>query len=182
MKGLDESHIPQMATILFHSERDSYLHRASPWTKLAGLVVFVVSVTVLNSISVLAMLYLFSLFVYSLGELPLRKLMKWSLFPTIFVLTISFLFVFEEPGRVLVSALGVQLTDGGILLVVKLLLKGLAVVSFSIAFIMSTRYSSLSHLAERLLPWPFNVIFMLTFHFIFVVFDVINTALLAVWA
>ncbi len=182
MKGLDEGHIPQIATILYYSERDSFLHRASPWTKFAGLVVFVVAATVLNSISILAVAYLFSLFIYSLGELPMKKLMKWSLFPVIFVLTISFLLVFEEPGHVLFSAFGIRLTDGGLLLVAKLLLKGLAVVNFSIAFIMSTRYSSLSRLAERILPWPFDVIFMLTFHFIFVVFDVVDTALLAVWA
>jgi cobalt/nickel transport system permease protein len=183
LKGLDKGHVPSMATILYYSERGGPMNRISPWTKLLGLFLFVVMVTIMQSILLLLVVYALSLLLYVVGKFPLRKLLGWSLFPVFFILTISILFIFTQPGRPVIAFPGVfAITDMGLLLVVKLLLRGLAVVNYSLTFIMSTRYNEISVLADRILPSPFDVIFLLTYRFVFVVFEVLETALLAAWA
>lgn len=183
MKGLERGHVPSLPTILYYSERGGPLNRVSPWTKLLGLFLFVVAATILQSTLLLLVLYTLSLVIYVSGKFPLKKLLKWSLFPVLFILTISILFIFSQPGRSIIVVPGVfVITDMGVLIVVKLLLRGLAVVNFSLTFIMSTKYSEISGLADSIFPRPFDVIFLLTFRFVFVVFGVLETALLAAWA
>jgi len=183
LKSLERGHVPNLATIIYYSERGGPLNRASPWAKLLGLVLFVVAATIIQSALLLIVLYILSVLLYVLGKFPLRKLVGWSLFPVLFILTISILFIFSQPGRPVIAVPGVfVITDMGLLLVVKLLFRGLAVVNYSLTFIMSTRYSEISGLADRLFPRPFDVIFLLTFRFIFVVFEVLEAALLAAWA
>jgi cobalt/nickel transport system permease protein len=183
MKSLEQGHVPNMATILYYSERGGPLNKFSPWTKLIGLILFVVAATIIQSFYLLFSLYLLSVLVYGIGRFPLGKLASWSLFPIFFILTVSFLFIFEEPGNVVVEIPGfLALTDGGLMLIAKLILRGLAVVNYSLLFIMSTKYSEIAYLSNKIFPWPFDVIFLLTFRFIFVVFEVIDTALVAAWA
>lgn len=183
MKSLEKGHVPSLATILYYSERGGPLNRVSPWVKLLVLFLFVVTATIIQSTLLLLALYALSLLIYVSGKFPLRKLIGWSLFPVLFILTVSILFIFSQPGRPVIAAPGVfAITDMGLLLVVKLLLRGLAVVNYSLTFIMSTRYSEISGLADRIFPRPFDVIFLLTFRFVFVVFEVLETALLAAWA
>lgn len=183
MKSLEKSHIPSLWTILYYSEKGGPLSRVSPWSKLLGLFLFVAAATIIQSLSLLILLYLFSLLLYLVGKLPFRKLLGWSLFPAFFVLTVSIMFVFSQPGKALITVPGVlMITDGGVLLVVKLLLRGLAVVNYSLTFIMSTKYSELVGLADKLMPNPLDMIFVLTFRFIFVVLEVMETSLRAAWA
>jgi len=178
-----ESHIPDMPTIFYFSERGGRLSRISPWSKLLLLLFFVVSVTVIQSLVIVLLLYALTLSLYAAGGLPLRRLFGWSILPAVFVLTISILFIFSQGGTPVLVVPGLfTITDGGIFLVIKLLLKGLTVVNFSLAFIMSTKYAEISALADKVLPRPLDVVFLLTFRFVFITFEVINDLLTAAWA
>lgn len=169
MKTLDRGHVPDWGTIAYYSERGGPLNRTSPWTKLAGLLIFVLSVTISQSLVVLAAVYAVSLALYAIGRLPLGKLIRWYLLPVIYTITIAVLFVFDEPAE-------------GVALVLQLLLRALAVVTYSLALVLTTRFSEVTAMADRLLPRPFDAISMLTYHFIFVFFETMDGILLAAWA
>jgi cobalt/nickel transport system permease protein len=169
MKTLDRGHVPDWGTISFYSERGGPLNRVSPWTKLMGLLVFILAVTIAQNLLILAAAYAVSVAVYAAGRLPLGKLVRWYFLPVLYTITIAILFVFDEPAE-------------GISLVVQLLLRALTVVTYSLALVLTTRFSEVTALAERLLPRPFDAIFMLTYHFIFVFFETMDRILLAAWA
>jgi cobalt/nickel transport system permease protein len=113
--------------------------------------------------------YLLSVALYLTGRLPFKKLISWYLFPVIYTLTIAALFVFDEPAQ-------------GAALVAQLVLRALAMVTYSLTIVLTTRYSEVTALADRLLPRPFDAIFLLTYHFIFVFFELMDQILLAAWA
>lgn len=183
MKSLEQGHVPNLSTILYYSERGGPLSHVSPWTMFIGLLILVVAATIIQNLLLLMGIFCISLLVYLAGKLPLRKLAAWSLFPVFFIVTISILFIFEQPGKPVFTVPGIfEITDGGIILVFTLILRGLAVVNYTLFFIMSTKYSEITYLTKKLFPWPFDIIFLLTFRFLFVVFEVIDTALIAAWA
>jgi cobalt/nickel transport system permease protein len=145
------------------------LNRVSPWTKLAALLIFIFAVTISQNLLILLLIYLLSVLVYAAGRLPLRRLIRWYLLPVIYTLTIALLFVFDEPAE-------------GIMLIASLLLRALAVVTYSLALVLTTKYSEVTALADRTLPRPFDTIFLLTYHFIFVFFELMDRILVASWA
>lgn len=169
MKIIDRGHVPDWGTISFYSEGGGPLNKVSPWTKLAGLIIFILAATISQSFLLLTAAYVLSLGVYAAGNLPLRRLLKWYLLPTIYTLTIAVLFLFDEPAE-------------GVALVVQLLLRALTVVTYSLTIVLTTRFSEVTALAERLLPRPFDTVFMLTYHFIFVFFETMDRTLIAAWA
>ncbi len=169
MKNVERSHVPDWGTISYYSELNNPLNRVSPWTKLGALLIFILAATITQNSLILLAVYAISLIIYKAGRLPLRRLFRWYLLPVVYTITIAILFVFDEPA-------------GGVLLIASLLLRALAVVTYSLALVLSTRYSEVTALADRLLPRPFNTIFLLTYHFIFVFFELMDRILVATWA
>jgi cobalt/nickel transport system permease protein len=147
------------------------VHRMNPWTKLALLFFVVALVTVLLNISSVLVLLALALLFYVAARLPLRVLMGWWSLPVLFVVSLSVLYVFTEPGNVLASlSLGnfrIGVTDKGLLLMANLLVKALAVVTFSLTVFMTTRYNNVVIIAYRALPKTLATVFLLTYRFMF---------------
>jgi cobalt/nickel transport system permease protein len=168
-----------------YSERgQSFVHKSSPWTKLAFLLLLVSIVVMVQNLTVLLVVYVLVFVVYSAGNLPKGKLLRWYLLPIFFVLIIAVVFIFDEPGFTLVrisfDGLSFGLTDAGLLLLMRLLVKSLIMVTFSFTVVMTTRYSQLVYLVKRLLPSPINTMFLLSYRFSFVIFESVSTMLKAV--
>jgi len=102
------------------------------------------------------------------------------------VVTLTMLFVFTEPGDEVVGwTLGgerVSITDNGVLLVAKLLLRALAVVTFSLTVFMTTRYGQIAAVAHRTLPRALATMFLLSYRFLFVTSDEVTDVLDAMHA
>lgn len=178
-------HIPDFETISMYSEKgQTLIHRSSPWTKIAFLLLLISLVVVVQNLLMLLIVYAFVLVAYWAGGLPKKKLPKWYLLPILFVLIIAIVFVFDEPGLTLIKidlyGLSLKLTDAGLLLLMKLLVKSLIMVTFSFTLVMTTKYGQLVYLAKKLLPSPINIMFLLSYRFSFVVFESISTMLKAV--
>jgi cobalt/nickel transport system permease protein len=178
-------HIPDFALISHISEyRDSPLHRCSSYLKLIYLIVVVVAATVLQNIIALLILYTITLMIYRIGRLSFRLLCRWYLVPVSFVLAIALLFVFNEPGRPILSfnltpGAAVIVTDAGLILFFKLIVRSLSVVTYSFAIMMTTRYAHISYMANRILPTPLNTVFVLSYRFSFVIFEEVRSLLKA---
>lgn len=175
-------HIPDFRLVTFYAESGhSYAHRASPWTKAPVLGIMVLFVIIATDLYLLVALFAIALAFYASARLPLRLLMGWFTLPVLFVVTITIMFMFTEPGRQLasVSFLGVHiaLTDNGVLLLVKLLLRALAVVAFSLAVFMTTKYSYIAYIATKTLPRALANIFLLSYRFTFETSDEISDVL-----
>lgn len=180
-------HIPDFRLVTHFGEAGSGLvHRANAWTKMALLGIVVLMVIVLTDLVLLAALFLVTVLFYSAARLPLRLLVGWYSLPVLFVVTIAVLFMFTEPGEELASLdlLGwrIALTDNGVLLLVKLLLRALSVVTFSLAVFMTTRYSHIAQVAARVLPGPLANIFLLSYRFTFETSDEMSDVLDAMYA
>jgi cobalt/nickel transport system permease protein len=178
-------HVPDFETISMYSEKgQSPLHRSSPWTKIAFLLLLVLVVVTVQNLLVLLIVYALVLLAYWVGGLPKRKLLKWYLLPVFFVLIIAVVFIFNEPGRILVSidfyGLSLGLTDAGLLLLVKLLVKSLIMVTFSFTLVMTTKYAQLVYLVKKLLPSPINTMFLLSYRFSFIISENMSNMLKAV--
>jgi len=160
------------------------VHRSSSYLKLAYLFLIVVAATSLQKIEYLTILFIITLIVYRLGNLPLSLLWRWYLIPISFVLAISFLFIFNEPGTPVVTVdmpfqTRIQLTYEGLILLSKLTLRTLSVVTYSFTFVMTTKYAHLSYIANSLLPAPLDAIFLLSYRFSFVILGEITSLLKA---
>lgn len=172
-------HIPDFRLITFIAESGkSVVHRMNPWTKAALLVVVVLLVIVLTNLYLIALLFALALAFYLAGRLPLGLLIGWYSLPLLFVGTLAVMFIFTEPGTRLgaVNILGLQvsITDKGVLLFVRLLLRALAVVTFSLAFFMTTRYAHIAFIASRLLPQTLADIFLLSYRFTYETSDEVS--------
>lgn len=180
-------HIPDFRLVTHFGETGrSVVHSASPWTKAALLGAVVTLATVLTDILLLALLLGAMLAVYALARLPLRVLVGWYTLPAMFVVTLALLFVFTEPGIEVVGwTLGgtrVSVSDNGLLLMAKLLLRALAVVTFSLTVFMTTRYSQIAGIAQRTLPRSLATMFLLSYRFLFVTSDEVTDVLDAMHA
>jgi len=171
---------------MYSEKGQSPIHESSPWTKIAFLLLLVSTVIVVQNLLMLLVVYAFALVAYWTGGLPKKKLMKWYLLPAFFVLVIAVVFIFNERGLTLMRidfyGLSLQLTDAGLLLLAKLLVKSLVMVTFSFTLVMTTRYAQLVYLVKKLLPSPINSMFLLSYRFSFVIFENISTMLKAVRA
>ena len=175
-------HIPDFRLVTHFAESGtSIIHAMSPWTKAVLLGLVVALATVLMNPALLLILFLLTLLFYLAARLPLRVLVGWYTMPILFVVTLAILFVFTEPGREIASlrlgATTVRLTDNGILLIVKLLLRALAVVTLSLAMFMTTKYSNIAHMAQKTLPGPLASVFLLSYRFLFVSSDEVTDVL-----
>jgi cobalt/nickel transport system permease protein len=178
-------HIPDLNLITYYAEKQqSFFTRLSPWTKFSFLILIVLLVTLTGNLVILAVLYLVIILVYAAAYLPLRKLLGWYTMPVIFVLSLVGLMAWSEPGNPIISftvaGFPVVLTDNGILLVVTLLLKALIVVTFSLLFLMTTRYKHFSAMIYRIFPSPLDQIFLMTYRFLFLTLAMTASILKAV--
>jgi cobalt/nickel transport system permease protein len=97
---------------------------------------------------------------------------------------IATVFIFSEPGVTLIRINlyfgSLSLTDAGLLLLTKLLIKSLIMVTYSFVLVMTTKYSQLVYIAKKLLPSPINTMFLLTYRFSFVMFENLSTMVIAI--
>jgi cobalt/nickel transport system permease protein len=178
-------HVPDVRLITHYAEKkDSVVHRMNPWTKAAMLFFVVALVTVVMDMLALAAIYVFALGFYAAARLPLRLLFGWYVLPLVFVLTLVIMFVFTEPGSEVASlTIGpwtIAVTDNGLLLMVKLVVRALAVVTFSLAVFMSISYKHVVYIARRSMPGPLATMFLLTHRFLYVTSDEVTDLLDAV--
>ena len=178
-------HIPDLNLITYYAEKQqSFFTRLSPWTKFAYLILIILLVTITGNLAILGVLYFVILLVYTASHLPVRKLFGWYAMPVIFVLSLVGIMVWTEPGNPVISfdvaGFSVMLTDNGILLVVTLLLKALIVVTFSLLFLMTTRYKHFSAMIYRIFPSPLDQIFLMTYRFLFLTLAMTGSILKAV--
>lgn len=175
-------HIPDFRLISHHAENGkSLVHSTNAWTKGALLGSVLILAIVLANLYILFLLYLLTLAFYVAGRLPLRLLVGWYSLPVFFVLTLALFFLFTEPGNQLasMSILGtrVAITDAGILLLAKLMVRALAVVTFSLALFMTTKFQDIAAIASKSLPRPLANIFLLSYRFTFETTDEVSDVL-----
>ncbi len=179
------SHIPDLDLITNCAERqDSIFARVSPWTKVILLTLIILIITVTSSLVILVVLYALVLLACFVARLPVRTIVAWYVMPVVFVISLVGILIWTEPGIPLVSIpLGVgslTLTDRGLLLVITLLLKALISVTFSLFFLMTTRYAHFSAMVSRLFPAPLDQIFLLAYRFLFLTLAMAASMLKAV--
>jgi cobalt/nickel transport system permease protein len=178
-------HIPDLNLITYYAEKqDSVFSHVSPWTKLAVLVLLILFITLSRNLVIIIGLYLAVLAVYVLAHLPVRKLFSWYLLPLIFVLSLVGIMAWMQPGIPVISfeAAGIPLTmtDQGIVLVVTLVLKAFISVTYSLFFLMTTRYEHFSGMIYRIFPAPLDQIFLMAYRFLFLTLSMIGSMLKAV--
>lgn len=178
-------HIPDINLITWHAEHaDSFFARISPWTKFALLVLLVIFITILHSPVAIAVLYLVILALYIGSRLPVKKLLVWYIIPVLFVLSLVGILMWSEPGTPLftlgISPLVLTLTDNGALLLGMLLGKALISVTFTLLFLMTTRYRHIAGLASRIFPDPLDQIFLMSYRFLFLALEMLGALLKSV--
>ena len=178
-------HIPDLNLITYYAEsRQTCFSRVSPWTKFSLLILIILLVTLTKDSIILAGLYCIVLGAYAGARLPVRKLFAWYALPIIFVLSLAGIMAWNEPGNAVISfsiaGIPFVLTDSGILLIVILLLKALIVVTYSLFFLMTTRYQHFSAMIYRIFPSPIDQIFLMTYRFLFLTLAMIGSILKAV--
>jgi cobalt/nickel transport system permease protein len=178
------SHIPDINLITFYSENGrSVFSKVSPWTKGLMLLLIVVFVTMAKSLILLAGLYILVLIVYAMAGLPLKKLFQWYMLPLVFVLSLVVIMMWNEPGNALftipVPFWPLTLTDNGAILVLTLTVKALISVTYSLFFLMTTRYNYFSAMIYKVFPSPIDQIFLMSYRFIFITLNMIDSMLKA---
>jgi len=167
-------HIPDLDLITYYAENNTSLFsRASPWTKGILLFFVVILVTASRSLVLLIGLYIGILLLYLLAGLPAGNLARWYTLPVLFVISLVGLLMWNEPGLPLFSwtagGFTLTLTDNGVSLVLTLLLKALIVVTFSLLFLMTTRYQHFAGVISRIFPAPLDQIFLMAYRFLFLI-------------
>ena len=178
-------HIPDLDLITYYAEtRQTSFSRVSPWTKFSLLILIILLVTLTRDVIILAGLYCIVLGAYAGARLPVRKLFAWYALPVIFVLSLAGIMAWNEPGSAVVSfsitGIPFVLTDNGILLILILLLKALIVVTYSLFFLMTTRYQHFSAMIYRIFPSPIDQIFLMAYRFLFLTLAMTSSILKAV--
>jgi cobalt/nickel transport system permease protein len=172
-------HIPDIDLITYHSEHNrTVFARVSPWTKAIALVIIVLFITVVKSLVLIVLLYALVLAIYAAARLPVRKLFAWYTLPLFFVLSLVVLMIWNVPGQTLFSVgafgYGVRLSDNGLLMLVQLSLKALISVTFSLFFLMTTKYNYFSTMIYRVFPSPIDQIFLMSYRFIFLTLKMVD--------
>jgi cobalt/nickel transport system permease protein len=173
------SHIPDLNLITFYSERGgSAFARVSPWTKAFMLILIIVFITMVKSLILLTGLYIVVLACYWMAGLPVKKLFEWYFLPLVFVLSLVLILMWNEPGTPLFTIplyfFGLTLTDNGAILVVTLLLKALVSITYSLFFLMTTKYGHFSAIIYRVFPSPIDQIFLMSYRFIFITLNMVD--------
>ena len=178
-------HIPDLNLITYYAEtRQTCFSRVSPWTKFSLLILIIFLVTLTKDFIILAGLYSIVLGSYAGARLPVRKLFAWYALPVIFVLSLVGIMAWNEPGNTVISfsiaGIPFMLTDNGILLIIILLLKALTVVTYSLFFLMTTRYQHFSAMIYRIFPSPIDQIFLMAYRFLFLTLAMTGSIIKAV--
>jgi cobalt/nickel transport system permease protein len=178
-------HIPDLNLITFYAQnRQTVFSRVSPWTKLSLLILVIVFITVMKNIFLIGGLYTLVLLVYWGAGLPLKKLFAWYALPAVFVLSFVGILAWSEPGHAIISfsiaGMPFMLTDNGIMLIALLLLKALTVVTWSLFFLMTTRYEHFAAMIYRIFPAPLDQIFLMAYRFLFLTLAMTASILKAV--
>ena len=178
-------HLPDPDLITSYAERQaSFFSQVSPWTKLGGLLLVILLITVTRNLAICSALYIAILGMYYLAGLPVKKLFAWYALPVIFVLSLVGLLAWSEPGTPLFSwnpgIFVLTLTINGVILVVTLLLKALISVTYSFFLLMTTRYEHLAGMISRIFPSPLDQIFLLAYRFLFLTLAMTGSMLKAV--
>ena len=178
-------HIPDLNLITYYAEtRRTCFSRVSPWTKFSLLILIIFLVTLTKDFIILAGLYSIVLGSYAGARLPVRKLFAWYALPVIFVLSLVGIMAWNEPGNAVISfsiaGIPFMLTDKGILLIITLLLKALTVVTYSLFFLMTTRYQHFSAMIYRIFPSPIDQIFLMAYRFLFLTLAMTGSIIKAV--
>jgi len=179
------SHIPDLDLITVYAQRqDTFFSRVSPWTSFAGLLLVILLITLTRNLVICGALYLVILGMYAAAGLPVRKLFAWYTLPVLFVLSLVGIMAWTEPGTPLFSLntglCTLTLTDNGLILVVTLLLKALISVTYSLFFLMTTRYQHFSAMIYRLFPTPLDQIFLMAYRFLFLTLSMTGSIFKAV--
>jgi cobalt/nickel transport system permease protein len=174
------SHIPDPNLITYYAEKQvTVFSRVSPWTKLFSLALLVAAVTVLRNPFLLMGLYLVVLGIFALAGLPVGKLFSWYLLPLLFVLSLVGILAWTQPGNPVIGfsvrGIPVTLTDSGILLVLTLSAKTLISVTYSLFFVMTTRYEHFSGMIYRIFPAPLDQIFLMAYRFLFLTLAMVGS-------
>ncbi len=177
-------HIPDLDLITFYSEKGTSLFsRISPWTKALMLVLIIIFVSLDKSLILAVCLYLIVLAIYGSSGLPIKKLFQWYTMPLIFVLSLVLILMWNEPGNPIFSLsvpyFSLTLTDNGLLLLLTLLFKSLASVTYSLFFLMTTRYDYFSAMIYRVFPYPIDQIFLMSYRFIFITLKMVESMIKA---
>jgi cobalt/nickel transport system permease protein len=170
------SHIPDIPLITWIAENNrSFFAGISPISKVVILMLLVVLVTVTRALPLLLLLYAAVLCACALARLPLLRIFSWYALPLLFVLSLVGLIAWGEPGAPVLSfgiaGFTFALTDAGLLLIIMLLVKTLIIVTYSFFFLMTTRYEHIAGMIDRIFPDPLNQIFLLSYRFLFLTFD-----------
>jgi len=178
-------HIPDLNLITYYAEKqDSIFSKVSPWTKLAVLVLLILFITLTRNLWIIIGLYLAVLTIYVLARLPVRNLFSWYLLPLVFVLSLVGIMAWMQPGNPVISfevaGIPLTLTDQGIALVITLVLKAFISVTYSLFFLMTTRYEHFSGMIYRIFPTPLDQIFLMAYRFLFLTLSMIGSMLKAV--
>src|SRR5665647_733689 len=178
-------HIPDLNLITFYAQnRQTVFSRVSPWTKLSLLILVIVFITVMKNIFLIGGLYTLVLLVYRGAGLPVKKLFAWYALPAVFVLSFVGILAWSEPGHAIISfsiaGMPFMLTDNGIMLIALLLLKALTVVTWSLFFLMTTRYEHFAAMIYRIFPAPLDQIFLMAYRFLFLTLAMTASILKAV--
>jgi cobalt/nickel transport system permease protein len=165
-------HIPDFDLITYYAERqESFFSRISPWTKLFSLAFIVIVITVTHNLPLLCAFYVLVVLLYAAAGMPLEKLAAWYLLPFIFVFSLVGILMWSEPGLPLfslrVGGFVLTLTDNGLILAGTLLLKALISITFSLFFLMTTRYQHFAGMIARVFPSPLDQIFLMAYRFMF---------------
>ena len=138
----------------------------------------------MKNIFLIAGLYSLILLFYRGAGLPIKKLFSWYLLPAVFVLSLVGILAWSEPGLPIISFsfVGIPfiLTDNGIMLIALLLVKALTVVTWSLFFLMTTRYEHFAAMIYRIFPTPLDQIFLMAYRFLFLTLAMTASILKAV--
>jgi cobalt/nickel transport system permease protein len=165
-------HIPDLDLITSCAERQgSIFSRVSPWTKFILLILIVLMITITKNLLILTALYAIILLACIAAGLPMRKILAWYALPVVFVLSLVGILAWTQSGTPIFSlSIGgfvLTLTDQGAILVVTLLVKALISVTYSLFFLMTTKYAHFSAMVSRIFPAPLDQIFLLAYRFLF---------------
>ena len=76
-------HIPDLDLITSYAEHQvSFFSRVSPWTKLGGLVLVILLITITRNLAICSVLYIAILAMYYLAGLPVKKLLHGTPCPS----------------------------------------------------------------------------------------------------
>ncbi len=179
------SHIPDLELITWHAENNrSVFATISPWSKVVVLLLLVVLVTVVRSFPALLLLFAATICTCVVARLPLQKIFLWYTLPALFVLSLVGIMAWGEPGTpvfsVVLAGYTATLTDAGLMLIGVLLIKALIIVTYSLFFLMTTRYDYIAGIIDRMFPDPLNQIFLLSYRFLFLTIAMTGSLLKAV--